>query len=70
MYGTGGKVVGPAVLGAGGVGYVASDDTAVSPAELARTGAPLALLVIVALLLLVGGFLLLRARLRATGGEA
>ena len=67
MYGTGGKVVGPAVVG--GAGLVASD-TEVSPATLARTGGPLVLLTVLALVLLVGGFLLLRARLRATEDAA
>ena len=63
MYGsTGGKVLGPSVVG--GAGLVASD-TEVSPAGLARTGGPLLVLTALAMALLVIGFLLLRARLRA-----
>lgn len=49
----------------GGAGVVAGSETGVLDANLSRTGAPIAALVIIGLALLVGGFLLLRARLQA-----
>lgn len=64
MYGTGGKVIGPAAIG--GAGVAARND----PSALARTGGPLVLLTVIGLLLLVAGFLLLRARLRAAEDAA
>lgn len=67
MYGTGGTVAGAGLVGGAGA---AAAGSGVGPAELARTGAPLLLLTILGLTLLVGGFLLARARLRAAAVDA
>jgi len=64
MYGTGGKVVGPAAVGGAGAGLAVGDG------GLARTGGPLVVLTVLALVLLVAGFVLVRARLRATEDQA
>lgn len=65
MYVSPGRMVGGAMVG--GAGAAAADDTGVLGDGLARTGAPLALLAVLGMVLLVGGFLLLRARLQAAG---
>lgn len=49
----------------GGAGVVAGSQTGVVDANLARTGAPIVALLILGLALVVGGFILLRARLQA-----
>ncbi|HEU5152803.1 MAG TPA: hypothetical protein VFU19_20095 [Iamia sp.] len=62
MYGTGGTVAGAGLVGGAGGAAIGSG---VSPAELARTGAPLLVLALLGIALLVGGFVLARAHLRA-----
>lgn len=61
MYRTGGTVAGAGLVGGAGAAVGAG----ASPAELARTGAPLLALALLGLLLLLGGFALVRSRLQA-----
>jgi hypothetical protein len=59
----GGRVLGPAAIGGAGV---AATDAEAGAAGLARTGGPLLVLTTLAVALVIVGFLLVRARLRAT----
>lgn len=67
MYRIGGGAAGAGLVGAGAG---AAAGSGASPAELARTGAPLLLLAVLGLALVVAGFVLVRTRLLAAGEEA